>query len=42
LWNTVPPGFFSDAGLHLSAAGERVLIQQLNPALQSLGCGQKP
>ena len=42
LWNAVPNRYFSDAGLHLSAAGERILIGQLNPALQSMGCGQEP
>lgn len=42
LWNAVPPGYFSDAGLHLSTAGERVLIERLNPALQSIGCGLAP
>ena len=42
LWNAVPPEYFSDAGLHLSAAGERLLIDQIDPTLQSMGCGQKP
>ncbi|MBN2117075.1 MAG: hypothetical protein JW730_10910 [Anaerolineales bacterium] len=42
LWNAVPPEYFSDAGLHLSIAGERLLIRQLNPALQSIGCNPKP
>jgi hypothetical protein len=42
LWNAVPPEYFSDAGLHLSAAGERLLIEQINPAVQWLGCGQQP
>ena len=42
LWNAVPPEYFSDAGLHLSAAGERLLIEQINPSVQSLACGQKP
>jgi hypothetical protein len=42
LWNAVPPEYFSDAGLHLSIAGERILIEQINPTLQSIGCGQAP
>jgi hypothetical protein len=42
LWNVIPPDYFSDAGLHLSAAGERLLIEQINPALQSMGCDQQP
>ena len=42
LWNAIPPRYFSDAGLHLSASGERLLIEQLNPALQAMGCDQKP
>jgi hypothetical protein len=42
LWNVISPEYFSDAGLHLSAAGERLLIDQINPTLQSMGCGQKP
>jgi len=42
LWNTIPPEYFSDAGLHLSGRGERVLIDQLNPTLESIGCNQDP
>jgi hypothetical protein len=38
LWNIIPPEYFSDAGLHLSVRGEQMLIQQITPALQSLGC----
>ncbi|HUE99533.1 MAG TPA: SGNH/GDSL hydrolase family protein [Anaerolineales bacterium] len=38
LWNAIPPQYFSDAGLHLGAEGERLLIEQINPALQSLLC----
>lgn len=41
-WNVVPPHDFSDATLHLTATGEQVLIKQVNPALQSLGCNSKP
>ena len=40
LWNAIPPIYFSDAGLHLTAAGESLLIEQINPTLQSIGCGQ--
>ncbi len=42
LWNAVPPEYFSDAGFHLSAAGERLLIQQINPTLQSIACNPIP
>ncbi len=42
LWNTVPPEFFSDTGLHLSVAGERLLIRQIDPVLVSVGCETKP
>jgi hypothetical protein len=38
LWNTVPREYFLDGGLHLSAAGERLLIEKLTPVLPSLGC----
>jgi hypothetical protein len=42
LWDAVPAGYFSDTGLHLSADGERLLIQQINPVLQNLVCATKP
>ncbi len=42
VWDAVPPEYFSDAGVHLSAAGERLLIRQINPALQSIACNPKP
>ena len=38
LWNAVPPHYFSDAGLHLSAEGERLLIGQIHPVLQAVAC----
>jgi hypothetical protein len=38
LWNAVPPPYFSDAGLHLGPEGERLLIEQINPVLQSIAC----
>ena len=42
LWKAIPPEYFSDAGLHLSAAGERLLIEQINPTVQLIGCSQEP
>ncbi len=42
LWNAVPPEYFSDAGLHLSSIGERLLIDQINPVLESIWCNQNP
>lgn len=42
LWSAVPPQYFSDAGLHLTAEGERSLVQQINPAIQSIACETKP
>jgi hypothetical protein len=38
MWNAVPSEYFADAGLHLSATGERILIEQINPAFQLIGC----
>ena len=42
LWNAIPPEYFSDAGLHLSPHGERLLIEQVNPTVQSLACRRTP
>lgn len=42
LWNAIPPAYFSDAGLHLSLQGERKLVGQINPVLQSIACDTKP
>lgn len=42
LWDAVSPEYFSDAGVHLSAAGERLLAQRINPALRSMACHPKP
>ena len=42
LWNAVPPHYFLDAGLHLGAVGEQLLIEQLKPALLSAACNQYP
>jgi hypothetical protein len=39
-WNVVPRQYFSDATLHLTASGEKILIQQVNPVLQSFACNQ--
>lgn len=38
LWNRIPPEYFSDTPLHLTAEGERQLIEQINPTLQSIAC----
>jgi len=42
LWNAIPPEYFLDAGVHRSAASQQLLIQQINPALQSIACDAKP
>ena len=42
LWDAIPSKYFSDAGLHLSVAGERLLIEELNPTVRSFLCGRKP
>ena len=41
LWNAVPPEYFSDTSLHLSVSGERRLIHQIDPALQSTVCNAR-
>jgi hypothetical protein len=38
IWDAIPPQYFADSTLHLSAKGERVLIEQINPTLQSIAC----
>lgn len=38
VWDAIPREYFNDAGLHLSAEGERQLVQKVVPALQSVGC----
>lgn len=38
MWNTIPPEFFTDTPLHLSADGERLFAEQLNPKLLPLVC----
>ena len=42
LWNVIPARFFVDGRFHLSVDGERLLVQQINPALQSIACSTKP
>ena len=42
LWDAIPPQYFLDASLHLGAEGERLLIEQITPALQSMGCNPTP
>lgn len=42
LWDAIPPQYFLDASLHLGAQGERLLIEELNPALLSIACNQAP
>jgi hypothetical protein len=42
LWDAIPPKFFLDPSMHLSARGERLLIEEINPVLQSIACSQKP
>lgn len=41
-WSAIPRGYFSDAGVHLSVEGEHLLVQQINPAVQSIACDTKP
>ncbi|MBV6452045.1 MAG: hypothetical protein MHPDNHAH_02795 [Anaerolineales bacterium] len=38
LWNKIPPEYFSDTSLHLSAEGERLLIEQVDPLVRSMLC----
>lgn len=38
MWNTIPPKYFIDTGLHLSSNGERLLAGQLNSTLLSIVC----
>ncbi|MGE5377940.1 MAG: hypothetical protein ACM3XO_23000 [Bacteroidota bacterium] len=38
LWNAVPDNAFYDAGMHVTAEGERLLIGQIDPALQKIAC----
>jgi len=38
LWDAILPRYFTDASFHLSAEGERLLANQLNPILVSAAC----
>jgi len=38
LWDAVHPEYFLDTGLHLSAEGERLLIEQVTPVLEKTAC----
>jgi hypothetical protein len=38
MWNIIPPEYFTDTPLHLNAAGERLLAEQINPMLLSTVC----
>jgi len=38
MWNTIPLEYFTDSGLHVNSNGERLLAEQLNPALLSMVC----
>ncbi len=38
LWNVIPSKEFSDTSLHVSAQGERMLIQRISPALREIAC----
>ena len=38
LWDAIPPQYFTDTPFHLSAQGERLLVDQINPTLISLAC----
>jgi hypothetical protein len=42
LWDAVPPRYFADARFHLKVEGEQLLIQHINPALQSIVCEAQP
>lgn len=42
LWDAVPPEYFVDARFHLKVEGEQLLIQQINPDVQSMACDARP
>jgi hypothetical protein len=42
LWDVVPPEYFGDARFHLNVKGEQMLVEQINPAAQSIVCDAKP
>ena len=42
LWDSIAPRYFADTVLHISPEGQRLLIQQINPVLQSIVCNPDP
>jgi len=38
MWNSIPPQYFSDGLFHLTADGERILVEQINPTLKKIAC----
>jgi hypothetical protein len=38
LWKSVPSQYFSDRWFHLTAEGERLLIDQITPTLEEIAC----
>jgi hypothetical protein len=38
MWDAVPTSSFADTGLHPSAAGERLLIERIDPTLRAIAC----
>jgi hypothetical protein len=38
LWDSISTEFFFDTGWHISPQGDRLLIQKITPALQSIAC----
>jgi lysophospholipase L1-like esterase len=38
LWNAIPPQDFSDNDLHLTAGGEHLLAEKLQPAIRQTAC----
>jgi hypothetical protein len=42
LWDAVPPEYFVDARFHLKVEGEQLLVEKVNPSVQSIACDAKP
>jgi len=38
LWNSVSTKYFSDGLFHLTAKGERLLLEQINPTVETIAC----
>lgn len=38
LWDSIPNEYFFDTVLHISPEGQRLMIQKINPVLQSIAC----